>query len=172
VAKFYSKLSENGKNVFILVAIALLGLVVLAPFFFFQNVGLGFGWILGSGIEILCYLSILWGAKIITDAQTKHPGTIALAALFSILRLALYAGGLVLGAYYTYKLKTNWLNVWTVFVAYLPLGFVLAITALINNNKAKKACACSKEESKPETAKTEETKPAEPIKPTDSKDKQ
>lgn len=161
MAKFYSKLSENGKNLFILIAIALLGLLVLAPFFFFQNAGLGFGWILGSGIEIFCYLSILWSSKIISDVQAKHPGTIALAALFSILRIVLYAGGLFLGGLYTYKFHSNWLNLWTVFVAYLPMGFVLGINALIKAKKDKTSEGSEESSAKPEAPKADEIRPAQ-----------
>lgn len=161
MAKFYSKLSETGQNLFILIAIALIGLVALSPFFFFSKVGLGLGWFLGSGIEILCYLSIVFAAKVMGDTSGKHSGLIGLAVVFSFARLALYAGGLALSAFYTYKLKTDWLNMWTVFVAYLPLGFVLGIKALIGFVREKKGVkAPSAEPSAPEKPNVEEKKPA------------
>jgi len=139
MAKFYAKLSETGKNVFILVAITVIVFVLLSPFFLLGNVGIPLGWLLGSATEIVCYLTIVFGAGLLTSSVGKKSSVAAgLAVLFNSLRLVFYAGGLVLGGLCTYKWQNNLLNVWTVFAGYLPLLFVLAITALVKAQKEKK----------------------------------
>jgi hypothetical protein len=139
MARFYAKLSETGKNVFILTTIAIIGFVLLTPFFLLGNAGLPLGWLLGSTIEVLCYLSIVFGSGLLTNTGGKKGAVAAgLAVLFYSLRLICYAGGLVLGGLCTFKWKNDLLSVWTVFAGYLPLLFVLAVSAFVKSKKEKK----------------------------------
>ena len=50
----YSGLSDEGKTVFWLIIADVLVLVGLLPFFFFSNMGLPLGWLLGAVIVLLC----------------------------------------------------------------------------------------------------------------------
>ena len=63
-------------------------------------------------------------------------GATALTILSFFGRLILWAGGLLLGALSTYYWKNNILNLWTVFVGYLPMLVILLVVFLRNKEKA------------------------------------
>ena len=147
-ADWYLKRSEEGKNFFILAAIAVLGLLVFVFGFFIDQPGLPLGWLLGSVIELFGYVTIVKGASFLLGTGNSKKGY--LMALFSALRLLLYASGLLLAALCTYYWKNNILNLWTVFGAYVPMAPVVLITqfAKIKKNAAKPAEPENKEETK------------------------
>ncbi|HAS56774.1 MAG TPA: hypothetical protein DCR94_06060 [Firmicutes bacterium] len=133
-----SNMKEEKITLIALVGVYLVGVASFVCFFFLGNPGLPLGWIFGGALMILAYLSIVFSSKAILNGATgKGVGT-SFAVMFSLLRIILLAGGLFLSGFYTYKLQSNWLNVWTVFGGYLPLGIVTGITGFINSRKNKK----------------------------------
>lgn len=115
----------------------LVGIASFACFFFLDNPGYPLGWILGGGLSIVCYISIVYGSNaILLGTQNKKFGT-SFIVLFGLLRLILLGGALLLAGYYTYKLNSNWLNLWTTFGGMIPLGVVTGVTGLLANKKIK-----------------------------------
>lgn len=134
----FGQMKEEKITMIALTSVYLVGIAAFACFFFLGNPGLPLGWIFGGGLMLLAYLSIVFSSKAILNGTTGKGVGASFAVLFSLLRIVLLAGGLFLSAYYTYKLQSNWLNVWTVFGGYLPLGIVVGITGIINAKKSKK----------------------------------
>ena len=153
LAQRFSSLSEEKKNLFILGAIALLGALVLVFSFFIDNPGLFYGWLLGSAIEILCYVTIFLGARFLLSGDGEATKGGLVGALFGTFRLLFYAGGLVLGGFATFVWGTpahGYCNVFTVFAGYLPLLFVLLVTTYLSARKSKKGDTKPVEEEKKE----------------------
>lgn len=93
--------------------------------------GISLGIVLGTLIEIVCYLLLLKGSSFVMSANKK--GLFG-AVIFNILRMALYVGGLVLGAFCTFVWEGNWINIFSLAIAYLPSTILLIIGKL---NEAK-----------------------------------
>ena len=137
---WYNKKSEMVRNIILLVMIALLGFLVTSIFFFMNNPGVPLGWLFGSAIEIIAYFTIAKGAAFMLDPNHLNRKRGLMAPLFMILRFALYAGGLVLAAFATYRWGSpscSYLNVWAVFVSYLPLHVVLLFATFFRLKKEK-----------------------------------
>lgn len=126
MAKFYVNLSEKGKNLFLLIAITVVVFLALCPFFFFSNPGVPLGWLVGSAIEVACFFLLYLGTSVLVEHPTKMSAG-GFSVLFFFLRMALFAGGLVIAGFCTFKWKNNWLNIWSVAAAYLPLTGVMAL---------------------------------------------
>lgn len=138
LAKAYSSWSDERKNFMILVIIALVGFAVFCFGFFMNNPGLPLGWLLGSVIELICYVTIVKGSSFILDGSGDSKRGL-LGAAFGTLRLVLYAAGLVVGGFCTYSWGTvsnGYCNIWTVFGAYLPVLFVVIFATLLRNKKS------------------------------------
>ena len=153
LAQRFSSLSEEKKNLFILGAIALLGALVLVFSFFIDNPGLFYGWLLGSAIEILCYVTIFFGARFLLSGDGEATKGGLVGALFGTFRLLFYAGGLVLGGFATFVWGTpahGYCNVFTVFAGYLPLLLVLLVTTYLSARKSKRGDGKPVEEEKKE----------------------
>ena len=145
----YETWSEAGKNIFILACIAVFGALVCLPFCFFDNIGVLFGWLLGSAVNVFAYVSIAKGASWLLGGKSAKMGY--LSALFALLRLALYAGGLVLAAFCSFRwgsLSHGYCNLVSLALAYMPMWIVLLIATLIRNKKAQPEA--KKEETKEE----------------------
>lgn len=150
-AKSYKTWKDGTKNLFLLAAIALIGFLALLFGFFIGNPGLPLGWLLGSAIEIFAYFTIDRGSSFLlsSDADPKKG---ALGAFFGVFRMALYAAGLVLGGFATYRwgsMASSYCNVWTVFAGYLPMGVVLICITFFRSKKGEDP-ASNKEENKNE----------------------
>ena len=147
----YKTWKDGTKNLFLLAMIALLGFLALLFGFFIGNPGLRLGWLLGSAIEIFAYVTIDRGSSFLLS-PVADPKKGALGAFFGIFRMALYAAGLVLGGFATYRwgsMASSYCNVWTVFSGYLPMGFVLICTTFFRCKK-EEVPVSNKEESKNE----------------------
>lgn len=108
--------------------IALLGFLATSVFFFLSNPGVPLGWLFGSAIEIVCYITIVKGTSFLLDPNKLNRKRGLIAPLFMLLRLALYAGGLVLAAFATFRwgsMSSSYLNFWAVFAAYMPMVVLL-----------------------------------------------
>lgn len=135
---WYNNASEMKKNLFLLGIITAIGFAATFIFFFMNNPGVPFGWLFGSAIEIVCYITIVKGTSFLLDPNKLNPKRGLLAPLFMILRLALYAGGLVLAAFATYRwgsMASSYLNFWAVFAAYMPLPALLLFTTIYRLKK-------------------------------------
>lgn len=130
-------MDEHKLALLVLCAVGIFVFLCLTPFFFFNNPGVPLGWLLGTAIEIFNFWSIIFSSSmILATAEGKKVKGVAFSTIFVFLRLALWAGGLALGGLCTYKWNNNWLNVWSVFAAYVPMTIAVAITFL-SHGKAK-----------------------------------
>ena len=110
---------------------AVFGIVSTVPFIFLDNVGVMLGWILGSIINLIAYITIVRGSNALLHAGSN--GKVGLlAALGFVLRLMLYAAGLTLAAFCTFRWNSHFLHFWFVFAAMLPIYPILIITTLLN----------------------------------------
>ena len=129
----YSGLSDEGKTVFWLIIADVLVLVGLLPFFFFSNMGLPLGWLLGAVIVLLCYISMVKGSSFILSVAVTENGRNkgrAWAVVFAFLRFALMIGALIVSAVFTFKVEGGYINFFTCAAAYLPLILVAVIFTL------------------------------------------
>lgn len=141
LAKAYEKWPTVQRNLFLLGSLDVFVALCLLPFLFFDLPGLFVGWLVGSAISLLAYLSIVYMAGAITGSvnEEKRSGrAVGLSVFFGLLRFALYAGGLALSAYLTFRAKNPWLNFWALFAAYVPMPIVLAVETLIGRREDKK----------------------------------
>lgn len=137
--KLFKELKTERITLIAMIVVYLVGIASFACFFFLDNPGYPLGWILGGGLSILSYISIVYGSNaILLGTQSKKSGS-AFVVLFSLVRIFFFAASLFLAGFYTYKLNSNWLNLWTTFGGYLPLGVVTGVTGIISAKKAKEA---------------------------------
>ena len=150
LSQWFSKASEAKQNTFILGVVALVGFVCLSVFFFLNNPGVPLGWLLGSVIEIVAYITIVKGASFLLDPSSLNRNKGYLAPLFMFVRLGLYTGGLVLAAFASFSwgsLESSYLNFFAVFAAYMPMVVVLIFTTVYRLKKSQ-ASAPKKDENK------------------------
>lgn len=142
LAKRYVSLNDEGKTLFWLVFVDVAILLMLTPFFFLSNIGIPLGWLLGSSVSILCYITMVKGSGLLmrvpASANGRNKG-MAIAAVFSVLRLVLMLGALALAAFFTFKAEGNFLNFFTTAGAYLPLVIVAVVFVLVHNHRKKKS---------------------------------
>lgn len=140
-ASRYCSWSEEKQNLFILVMIGLAGCLVFFFSAFIDNIGLLLGWILGTVIEILCYVTIVAGSRFLLSGGKEGGSTMGLlGAGMGMFRLLFYAGGLVLGGFATYVWGTpshGYCNLFTVFAGYMPLMIVLLVGTAVRLKKDK-----------------------------------
>ena len=124
------------RNVFILSIFAVVVTIALFPFALLGNPGIAVGFLLGSVISVLAYLSIVYSSFAILRKDNDGKG-MGLSVFFSFARMGLYAIGLVLGALATFVFKNAWLNFWAIFAGYLPMPALIAVLHLIGLGKKK-----------------------------------
>ena len=144
--RFYSW-SEMKQNLFILLVVAIIGAAICVPFIFLDNIGVLLGWLLGSAVNILAYVSIAKGSSLIlaTGDSSKH-GYWAMA--WASIRLLLYAGSLLLAGFASFiwgSLAHGFCNIIAVALALMPTWITLLVGTMIRNAHAK-----AKPEQKPE----------------------
>lgn len=147
---WYNKRSEEGRNIFLLVLIAIAGFAATFIFFFLNNPGVPLGFLFGSLIEIIAYITIVKSAKFMLDPNGLSRKKALLAPLFMVMRFLLYAGGLVLGAFATYRwgsMSCSYLNFWAVFAGYMPMVVILLFTTLYRLKRAPSNPAPKQDES-------------------------
>ena len=135
---WYSKTTETKKNLFLLGMVTLSGFIALSIFFFTGNPGVPLGWLFGSAIEIICYITIVKGASFMLDPNSLSRKKSLLVPLFVALRLSLYGGGLILSAFATFRwgsMSCSYLNIWSTFAAYLPLYVILSAATIYRLKK-------------------------------------
>jgi hypothetical protein len=127
---------EWKRNVFILSIFAVVVTIALLPFALLGNPGIAVGFLLGSVISVLAYLSIVYSSFAILRKDNDGKG-MGLSVFFSFARMGLYAIGLVLGALATFVFKNAWLNFWAIFAAYMPMPALIAVLHIIGLGKKK-----------------------------------
>ena len=148
----YGKWSSFQQNLFILICVALVGTLACAGFIFLDNVGVLLGWLLGSSINILSYVTIYKGSSFLLDPSARSSKLSYLASIFSILRIFLYAGALLLAGFATFRWGTishGYCNFVSTALALMPTWIVVFITT-INSVRAPKKQPEVKEEPKVE----------------------
>lgn len=131
LAERYKTWSDEGKNLFILICVALFGILVTIPFIFLDNVGILLGWLLGSAINIIAYITIIKGSR----ALLRQSGKAAGYAIFGFsFRFLLYAAGLLLAAFCTFRwgsMAHGYCNIVSLALAYMPTWVTLVIVMLV-----------------------------------------
>lgn len=136
--KWFSKLNDEKKDIFILVSLGLIVFVCLCPLFLIDKGAWPLGWLLGSVIEVICYITILQLSAALTSSEVKTSNTVK-SFVGSIGRFFLYAVGLVISAICTFK--SEWFggfagfNFFAVALSYLPLPIVVMVNHLISNKR-------------------------------------
>jgi len=128
------KMSESKRNSLILGIVALAVFLGLSVFFFFDKPGIPLGWLAGSVIAIVAYLTIVLSSYFLIDSQNQA-SRIGYVILFNVVRLLLYGGILTLSALCTFYWKNKWLNFWSTFAGVIPMPIILAIISLSNKIK-------------------------------------
>ena len=136
----YSSWKDEKKNLFILACVALVGAIACIPFIVIDNIGVLFGWLLGSAVNIFAYYSIVKvsEATLDPDASSKRG---YFMALFAMLRLALYAGVLFLAAFATFRwgsMAHGYCNIVSAALALMPTWIVVVITTFFRAKKEEK----------------------------------
>ncbi len=136
----YNSWSEEKRNLFILLCVALVGALVCVPFIFLDNIGVLLGWLLGSAVNMFAYFSIykVSEATLNPDASSKRGYFMALFAMF---RIAMYAGVLFLAAFATFRWGTfehGYCNLLSAALGLMPTWIVVLITTFFRVKKEKK----------------------------------
>ena len=140
MANWYSKLTREKKDLVLLSAFEIIVFVCLCPLALIGYGSWTLGWLVGGAVTILNYWLMVVSSSIILnpDNGTKMSSTfLGLAA--GGLRYLLMAALLVIGAICTYK--SEWFdgfsafNVYAIFLAYLPLPFLLLISHFVSAKK-------------------------------------
>ncbi len=134
----YNGLSDEGKILFWLILADLVVFLGMVPFFFFGLMGLPLGWLLGTAVELICYLTMLKGGSVIMDVATQKNGRNkgrVWAPVFAFIRFILMVGALVLTAFFTFKMEGNYLNFFACAAGYLPLMLVSIVFTLLSKRK-------------------------------------
>ena len=141
-AERYHSWTEEKKNLFILVVIALVGVLVTAIFAFVDNIGVLLGWVLGSAINLICYVSLVKGTKALLSSDIQGAKGGLVMALLSIARLLLYAAGLVLAGFASFRwgsLTHGYCNLISLALAYMPTWITLLFTFFLRLKSDKPA---------------------------------
>lgn len=148
----YDSWSDFKKNLFILLVIVAVGALVTAGFIFVNNVGVLFGWLLGSAVNIIAYVTMEKGANFLLAGDESESGKRGyLAIVFNLARLLLYAGALVLSAFASFKwgsLSHGYCNLISCALALMPTWITLLVVTFKRARHLDEPA--KKEEAKPE----------------------
>ena len=125
----YENWSDFQKNLFILISIAILGALASIGFIFVDNIGVLFGWLLGSAINLFSYISLAKGTSYLLSPGST-PKQAYLSSVFAILRIFLYAAALLLSGFASFRWGTlahGYCNLIACALALMPTWIVLLI---------------------------------------------
>lgn len=156
----YESWTEMGKNLFILVVIAIVGVIASIPFIFLENVGVLLGWLLGSAVNLFAYVSMAKGSHyILSNSSSAKYGYLAMA--WALLRILLYVGALVLAGFASFRwgsLSHGYCNLISLALALMPTWLTLVFGTMLRHARAER-----KNMAKPAAPKPEEPKPEAPV---------
>lgn len=148
----YDSWSDFKKNLFILLIIVAVGALVTAGFIFVDNVGVLLGWLLGSVVNIIAYITIEKGAGYLVETSGSESSKRGyLAIVFNLSRLILYAGALILSAFASFKwgsLSHGYCNLVSCALALMPTWITLLVVTFKRARHLDEPV--KKEEAKPE----------------------
>ena len=139
---FYQKLDNDKKIFFWLSLIGLVVYLALMPLYFF-GVDRGYqwpnGWLLGSLVELISYLTLL----LMTNSLAKKAGekNVIVVILNSLLRPFLYVVVLAIAAICSFR--SEWFGgfdmfgFWAVFASLMPMPIALVIVHFVRKNPRK-----------------------------------
>lgn len=141
---FYMKLNRDKKVFFWLAVLAVVVYLALMPLYFF-GLDKGYqypnGWLLGSVIELISYVTLIKFTNSITmDTEKKN---VPLILFSSLIRPLLYVAVLFVSGVCTFK--SEWFggfdmfSFWTSFAALLPMPAVIMICHFADASKDKKS---------------------------------
>ena len=139
LAEKYRNWSDFKKNMFILLMVTLFGALVGVGFIFIDNMGVLLGWLLGSAVNIFAYVTMHYGSKRLLSPDTD-PKKGYFALVWAVLRLALYAGCLLLSGFASFKWGTlahGYCNIIATALALMPTWIMLVVTTFFRSHKAK-----------------------------------
>lgn len=118
---YYLSLSENKRIIFWTILSSLILIVLLIPLCFVGHYDIVLGYILGVTISIVNFLVIIKQSEIVVIERSKF-----IYILFYLLRYFFYLFGLLI-ALLLLKFNIRVLNVFAVFVGYLPIKIIIVI---------------------------------------------
>lgn len=164
MAKWYLRLSPNGKTVFWLSVLGLFGFLVQLPLFFFvkeDGYQLGaypVGWLFGSLASIVAYLTIGFMSKALTSTTGKGGG-VSLSLLTALVRGVLYFVVLLVSALATFRPEWiggfHYFDFFTCFGAIIPMPIITLFVHAIEIKKETALLEEGKEEQPAEEAKAD-----------------
>jgi hypothetical protein len=134
MVKWFVRLSAEKKDLFILSVFYVFVFLCLTPCFFLKHSEWPWGWLLGSAVSVFSYWSIsqMPGMLLNRDPSAKKS---VKAVVFALLRFALLASALFIGAICTFR--SEWFNGWNlinffaVMLSYIPMPILLVVSSLI-----------------------------------------
>ncbi len=143
MGEWFSSLSREKKDFFLLAIVELFVFLCLIPLMFVGAGSWTIGWFVGSLVTLLnYYLLVRFSASILNPDNANKMSATFIGIAASGLRFLLFAGLLILAGICTYR--SQWLggfsafNVFAVALSYLPLPIVLVITRLFPAKKTEK----------------------------------
>jgi hypothetical protein len=132
MSKWYQKLNANQRALLIMSVLGVLVFLGLIPCFFNGMLAVPLGWIFGTLIEILAFLTIMLMVKNMMSNKESGPSTQLVSIFSSGLRLLLYASALVLSGLSTFYPQWlggfTYLNFYATAAALVPMLFIVFIT--------------------------------------------
>ena len=144
----YRNWSDFKKNMFILLMVALFGAIVGIGFIFIDNIGVLLGWLLGSAVNIFAYATMYYGSKRLLAPDTD-PKKGYFALIWAVLRLAFYAGCLLLSGFASFKWGTlahGYCNLIATALALMPTWVMLVITTFLRSHRPKEEPVAKRQE--------------------------
>ena len=137
IAERYNALPIEKQNIAVTIVFSLLIFCGLLFLGLVGHIGVALGFLAGSIVQIACYLTVLYGASLISGEGVKRKG-VAIVLIFTFGRFLLYGGLLVLAAFCTYRWNFPYLNLWGTFAGYMPLYIIIFVHSLIRRHDEKK----------------------------------
>ncbi len=120
-----SKLSQLSKMVLLASLVGVVLTLLSTIFIIFDMWDWTVGVLIGSAIEVICIVTLYAGVDYFTKEQNY-----TYFALFYLIRIILFAGGIVLAACLTYVAHIKAINVFGVLIGYTPMQFVVIMVAI------------------------------------------
>lgn len=143
MGEWFTSLSREKKDFFLLAMVELFVFLCLVPLMFVGAGSWTLGWLVGSLVTLLNYfLLIRFSASILSPDNAGKSSATLLGIVASGIRYVLFGGLLILAGICTYK--SEWIggfsafNVFAVALSYLPMPILLMVTHLLMARKTEK----------------------------------
>lgn len=137
----YLNLKFEHRNIVIMLAISIGVFCALTPLFLIEQGPYAMGWLLGSLLSVLCYISMYKGNEYLLS-NSNDPKNGYLAVLFYGARFLIMGASLIISAICTFQSGWfngfNLFNFWTTAAGYLLLFVYIPIITLFDSKKGGK----------------------------------